>query len=85
MFRQTYQSQLWRDSLLILCVPVESQEPVQLRHHDSNTEVESQVVGQTICDETKQQLDFKYCENIPSEKHSSAKGVLHLEKLGNRQ
>ena len=83
MFRQTYQSQLWRDSLLILCVPVESQEPVQLRHQDSNTEIESQVVCQTICDEAKQ-LDFKYCENIPSEKHSNAKGVLHLERLGNR-
>ena len=72
VFRQTYQSQLRRDSLPVLGVPVESQESVQLRHHNSHTDVESQVVSQTVADGTKQ-LDFNQGVNIPCEKQSNAK------------
>ena len=67
VFRQTYQSQLRRDSLSVLGVPVESQESVQLRHHNSHTDVESEEVSQAIADGTKQ-LDFNQGVNIPCEK-----------------
>ena len=77
----TYQSQLRRDSLPVLGVPVESQESVQLRHHDSNTDVESEEVSQAIADGTKQ-LDFNQGVNIPCEKQSNAMGSLHLIYLG---
>ena len=80
LFCQTYQSQLGCDSLPVFSVQVESEESVKLRHDNSNTDVQSQVLKHTISDGAKK-VDFKERVSPPYEKHSKVSESVELKNV----